>query len=620
MSTKTPKPKKAIGPIRFEAIVPSAIVISLIAGYFVIFFDSHLKTSIEWALAQGNGAEANIASLKTSFRKGTFELKGLALTDPKKPTHNRLAIGEVAFGFSWDAALRAKLLIELARVSTIETGSERKKPGRVLPPAPPGEGSKLWEKAKQQLMESSMGGFADILKGVDPAQLLGSLEKLRSVVRVDELRAQVDQKEKEWKSLIATLPSEKDLAEIQSKISAISAAGSAAEIAVKLGQARLLVGEVDGKIKAVTQVSSEVSADAKKFSASLTEIDDLMKKDRQEIEKKLKLPSLDPKELARDLFSPMITGRMAQAQAIQTQVRRYLPKNQAQTEEPRRMRANGKTYDFPVQGGYPLFWIKRAEISSTGKNAALGGDVKGEILNLTSNQKLTGQVTLVKIDADFKSQKLRGISAVVTLDQLGQTPKEKVDLKVASYPIEALTLSDSPGLRLALAPESGTASLRGTLEGDRFALEIENKFVRPNGSVESNSPVLKDLLEAIFRELAWVDVTAGVRGTFSDFTIEASSNLGRAIASGLQKQLQSKLAEARSKIEAHIQNQISGKRKELDGRLNSVKSQALSQVEERKKQIDVLKKTAEQKVAQVASPASGGAGKVLESLKKKLPF
>jgi uncharacterized protein (TIGR03545 family) len=438
-------------------------------------------------------------------------------------------------------------------------------------------------------------------------------------VRVDELRAQVDQKEKEWKSLIATLPSEKDLAEIQSKISAISAGGSAAEIAVKLGQARLLVGEVDGKIKAVTQVSSQVTADAQKFSASVGEIDGLIKKDREEIEKKLKLPSLDPKQLARDLFSPMITQRMAQAQAIQAQVRQYLPKKQAQTEEPKRVRARGKTYEFPVQGGYPLFWIKRAEISSTGKNSAVGGDVKGELLNVTSNQKLTGQVTLARLDADFAAQKVRGISAVVTLDQLGETAKEKVDLKVASYPIDALTLSDSPGLKLALAPESGTASLRGTLEGDRFALEIENKFVKPNGSVDSNSPILKEIVQTILGEMASVDLNAGIKGTFTDFSIDASSNLGGAIANGLQKQLQAKLAEARAKIDAHIQKQIGGKRKELEDRVSSVKTQALGQVEARKKQVDALKKTAEQKVAQVGSP-SGGAGKALEGLKKKLPF
>jgi uncharacterized protein (TIGR03545 family) len=619
MSNDTKKPKKAKGPIRFEAIVPATIVVGLLVAYFILFFDSHLKAGIEWALTKGNGAEANIASLKTSFTGGTFEMKGLELTDPKKPTHNRLGVGEVAFAFSWDAALRAKLLVELARVSTIEVGSQRRKPGYVLPPAPPGEGSKLWERAKEQLMESSLGGFADVLKGIDPSQLLGSLDKLSSVMRVDELRAQVDQKEKEWKALIATLPGEKDIAQIQAKISGISAGGSPAEIPGKLNQARALVGEVDGKIKTVTQVSSQVSSDAQKFSSSVGEIEQLVKKDREEIEKKLKLPSLDPKQLARDLFSPMITQRMAQAQAIQAQVRQYMPKKQAQTEEPKRVRATGKTYEFPVQGGYPLFWIKRAEISSTGANSAVGGDVKGEILNVTSNQKLTGQVTLAKLDADFAAQKIRGISAVVTLDQLGETAKEKVDLKVGSYPIEPLTLSDSPGLKLGLAPESGTASLRGTLEGDRFALEIENRFLKPNGSVDSNSPILKELLKTILGEMPSVDLNAGIKGTFTDFSIDASSNLGGAIARGLEKQLQAKLAEARAKIDAHIQAQIGGKRKELEDRVNSVKSQALSQVEERKKQVDGLKKTAEQKVAQVGS-SSGGAGKALEGLKKKLPF
>lgn len=619
MSNATQKPKKAKGPIRFEAIVPSAIVVGVIVAYFILFFDAHLKAGIEWALTRGNGAEANIASLKTSFTGGTFEMKGLELTDPKRPTHNRLGVGEVAFGFSWDAALRAKLLVELARVSAIEMGSQRRRPGKVLPPEPPGEGSKLWERAKQQLMESSLGGFADVLKGVDPSQLLGSLDKLRSVARVDELRAQVDQKEKEWKALIATLPGEKDIAQIQAKIGALSAGGSPAEIPSKLNQARALIGEADGKIKTVAQVSSQVSSDAQKFSSSVGEIDGLVKKDREEIEKKLKLPSLDPKQLARDLFSPMITERMAQAQAIQAQVRQYMPQKQAAAAEPKRVRATGKTYEFPVKGGYPLFWIKRAEVSSTGANSAVGGDVKGELLNITSNQKLTGQVTLAKLNADFAAQKVRGISAVVTLDQLGETAKEKIDLKVASYPIAALTLSDSPGLKLGLAPESGTVSVRGTLEGERFALELENRFIKPNGSVDSNSPILRDLLKTILGEMQSVDLQAAIQGTFSDFSIDASSNLGGAIARGLEKQLQAKLAEARAKIDAHIQGQIGGKRKELEDRVSAVKSQALSQVEERKKQVDGLKKAAEQKLAQLSAPA-GGAGKALEGLKKKLPF
>ena len=41
--------RKRKGPIRFEAIVPIAIIVGLVAAYFVLFFDMHLRMGIEYA-------------------------------------------------------------------------------------------------------------------------------------------------------------------------------------------------------------------------------------------------------------------------------------------------------------------------------------------------------------------------------------------------------------------------------------------------------------------------------------------------------------------------------------------------------------------------------------------
>src|SRR5262245_25638248 len=97
------KVKKAKGPIRFEAIVPLAIVVGLIVLYVTLFFDGHLRRGIEWAATRVNGAEVNVGSLKTSFLGAWLRIGGVEVTNLQQPEKNKIEIGEIKFSYSWDA-------------------------------------------------------------------------------------------------------------------------------------------------------------------------------------------------------------------------------------------------------------------------------------------------------------------------------------------------------------------------------------------------------------------------------------------------------------------------------------------------------------------------------------
>ena len=58
---KTPKKKKAKGPIRFEAVIPALILTLLVGGYFKIFFDGHVRRLMEYVGTQVNGAEVKVS-------------------------------------------------------------------------------------------------------------------------------------------------------------------------------------------------------------------------------------------------------------------------------------------------------------------------------------------------------------------------------------------------------------------------------------------------------------------------------------------------------------------------------------------------------------------------------
>ena len=135
-NTKEPKKEKKKGPIRYEAIIP-VIVLSLITFlYFSFYFDHHMKKMIEYIGTQGNGAEVNVDSVRTSFLRGSFDLDRLQVTDPERPTHNSIEIGNMHFQYLWDALLRMKFVVDDASINNIQLAKPRTSPGRVLPPQP----------------------------------------------------------------------------------------------------------------------------------------------------------------------------------------------------------------------------------------------------------------------------------------------------------------------------------------------------------------------------------------------------------------------------------------------------------------------------------------------------
>jgi uncharacterized protein (TIGR03545 family) len=110
--TAEPKKKKAKGPIRYEAIIPVVVISLLTFLYFSFYFDLHLKKLVEYVGTQANGAEVNVDGIRTSFIRGSFDLDRLQVTNAEQPSHNALEIGNVHFGFLWDALLRAKFVVE----------------------------------------------------------------------------------------------------------------------------------------------------------------------------------------------------------------------------------------------------------------------------------------------------------------------------------------------------------------------------------------------------------------------------------------------------------------------------------------------------------------------------
>ncbi|MCM2282152.1 MAG: TIGR03545 family protein, partial [Bdellovibrionaceae bacterium] len=327
-TTKTPtaatkKGPKKKGPIRIEAIVPFGIVVALIWVYFAIFFDGHVRRAIEFGGTFANGAEVNVGSVKTSFLGASLEISDIQVTDVDEPAKNKIQIGTIRWKMLWDALLRGKVAIQDASILDIGISTARKRPGRVLPKPPPGTQSgseKLREaaldQAQKQFEGNVLGDVAAMLGGVDPKEQLKNIEgQLTSVLRTKELQEELKKKEQEWKERLASLPQSKDLKDIETRIKSVKLDGfkGPLEVQQSIKELDAIRRDVDTKVKAVDSTAKTLNSDVNTYSKTISDLNEMVKKDIDDIEKRLQIPKLDVKNLAGNLFGDMFLTKVKQA-------------------------------------------------------------------------------------------------------------------------------------------------------------------------------------------------------------------------------------------------------------------------------------------------------------------
>ena len=619
---KTKPRYKEKGPIRFEAIIPLLITLALLSLYFVLFFDGHLRRGIEWGATQANGAEVNIGYLNTSFWRASFEMGGIQVTHVQEPAKNRFEVGQVKMKLLWDALLRAKMVVDTAAINAIEVNTQRKSPGKVLPPPSPKDSkvAQFIAQTKARFSSTALSGVGQLLEGLDPKKVVGNVSDLKSVSRVNTLKSDLEKKETEWQQSLAKIPSEKDFTDLQTRINAVPTGGTSnpAEIANRANTVKSLITEAQGKVNAVQTTAGSLSGDINGFQKSISEIDSWVKADREELERKLKLPSLDAKALSEQLLGDSLLGKIRSAEHYVTLARQYIPAKSANKKNgPAPVaRAKGVSYEFPVTTSYPQFWLKRAEISSRGEHSAAGGDVSGELLDLTTNAALIGRPAQLKLKGDFAKQELRNLVLHLTIDHRTEIPVESLQASIGSYPVVQQTFSSSDALKFGLSKASGMAKISATAKGDTIDLTLGNTFNNTSYMIAAESKLLESTIQSVLKELPQLEIQARASGPWDGLNFSVESNLGRALEQGFGKQLQAKLAEARKKLDEMIQAQIAKPKQELTARYTETKAKYLGEIDRRKKQAETVKAQAEAKLKAATSQGSGA----VDAIKKKFRF
>lgn len=614
------------GPIRTGLVIPTVIVFVLLAVLFKFFFDTSLRAAIEYAGTQANGAEVNIGSLRTNVFEPSIEIRRVQLTDRSDPTRNLVSVDSVTFRMVWDALLRAKVVVDEASLLGIEAFAPRARPGYVVPPSLPQRPSPVEqvEQVEQQVREQTrkqangnvLGEVAAMLSGVDFTDQLKNLQaNLKSDARIRELRAELQGRKAAWEERVRALPQPADADGYRNRIKALTFnPGNPVELARSVGEANRIIGEIGDKVKLVDETTAAVKADIEKYSRDVANLDDLVREDIAGLQSRLGLPDIDARAFSQGLFMNMVESRIVGVRRYVALARQYLPaggKADAGESVPPR-RGEGRTYRFPTTTSYPQFWLKHAAVSS--QLTALSeysGNLKGELMDVSSDPALTGRPIQLLLQGDFPKQSISGVDARVVIDHTKAEPRETMALKVASFPVSGMKLADSAQVKLGLQQARGSSSLDASLTSEEITVDLTSRFQDVTFNLDVGNALARDILDGVLKGISNVNVIAAVKGSFRNFNVRISSNLGDQLAAGFVRQLRAKVDDAKVQVRKLVDDRIAGARTALKGEFDAVAGSLTKSLDSGKAELGKVLKEAQDQVKAAQSQAVSPLNRIL---------
>ena len=467
---KTPKKK---GPLRIEAIIPLIIVGALSCAYFYLFFDSNLKTALELGGTYTHGAEVNINAIKTNLSEGRLTITDIQVTDKEHPEQNLIQIGQIDVALSWDALLRAKFVIPKASIENIQASTIRQRPGRIIPKEESDKnGGKLitevqteaLSKMKKDYNTNILGDVASIVGGSDPSKQLEKIQsELTSEKKIKELKQEIALKEKIWKERFAKMPQKKEVDALIARGEKLKFKGNALQIAKDIEAADKILKEADQIYKTYQKTQKELGSDYSQLEGGIQGIDKLIQKDIDDLQARLKIPSLNVKDFSKGLFGNMLMQKLGSYAKYVEMGKQYMPPPKdphATPDEALTPPTRGKGLDimFPITSGFPLFWLQKATISSKSAESKLSGDIKGELKNATSDPQFLKKPMTLTVKGNFPHQGIRGLDALLTVDHTTPNTKDSLAMTIAEFPVDRMVLSSGKEVKFAIKKAQGANS------------------------------------------------------------------------------------------------------------------------------------------------------------------
>ena len=629
--------------IRWEAIIPVAVITLLIIGYFHFLFDRNLKSGLETAGYHIVGAQVDIANLRSNFLDASISIEGIDMTDSDKPSLNSISIGSIRYAMRWDALLRGKFLIEEASVNDIAFGKPRPTPGKVKPPEPPPppqsgpsaiekESNKVKSLALNQIEDqynqNIFGDLAAILGGqTSDSRVQNISDKIKSKALAEKIQIDIETTKKKWEDKLTKLPNASEFSTLGERLKKVKLKdfNSPQELEASLKELDAIFKEADGKLKAIEAAHQELTADLQAIDQAVKDLDRQIKDDTKTLEAHFKIPSIDAKTLGMSVLGKYLSPWIKKYNHYYGLADKYVPPNLMKkgTNEPDesiqpRPREKGISYEFPRKNSYPTFWIKKIAISSQAGTSPYSGNIRGQILDISSNQVTTQKPMVAQIEGGFPSAGIGGLKTKLEIDNRRAESKIDFDFKIDSMSLAPNQFVSNEDVQIGYQKASSQLNIQANLIGlKKVQIGFNNKISDLDYQIEAKNPELKSALQQVFKDMPFITLEANMTGTLPDVSTDIQTNLGESLRRGIEKQVQVKIDALKKQLSDQIEAEVGKLRKQVESQSENLKKSTAGELKKVQDSADEQKRLALEKSDSAKKGAENSAKKKFEEEGKK---
>jgi uncharacterized protein (TIGR03545 family) len=572
---------------KFIYFVLVPLLVLLVTLYF--FLDSWIESGLETAGESLVGARCEIDYLKVSVFPLGIRFMRLQVADPDDPWKNLFETGQVMFSMDFGQLLRGKYIIETMEVNDFILGTKRTSdgtlPGGRKRPGTTTAGTNFTDMVQQVLdktvEKTPLFDPTMLRKGVNVDSLVKA-QRFQTLMLIDSLRQSVSTATQRWDSAVIDFEAgKKKLQGIEASLRTINPSGLKTP-----DQILAAITTVDNSFTTINQLAATFDARQKSvrgyfdnLSGTVGTIPRSIDQDYRKVLSLARLPDFNSMGLAELILGKQMLTQILQYARWADIARSHLASSSAESgiETPPRMK--GQNIRFPVERGYPKFWIKRIRISGGTDPKQISGYIfaRGEATNLSSDQHVTGVPLSIVLDGMRGGEVSFNLGALI--DRTKEIPFDEYKVGATGVPLAAFDVGKTDFLPSKITNARLTSAVTVTIAGSAFDARTKLHFA---GITMEFSREASNIGERLARE-----VLKGVTGFDAELRlwkreggvdVAFTSDLDAQFAALARDALGAEFARLQADLRARVDAAISQKRQEFERLYDAKKGEVLQQL------------------------------------------
>ncbi len=618
---------------RFSFIIPTLIVISLISCFFIFYLDTYLKKGFISAGEIIFGAKVEVGEFKTKFKGLSVYISDIKIGDKDNEFKNLLDVEKVKFGVKFIPLLSKKINIDNMNIEGIKWGTSRtvsaKLPPKKKKKVKPAEDSfvqKMMKEAKVKANQEfnsfpSVQKFNEIQKQLQDfsPQSIVDMTGIQSVAKVQGYYVDLMGKYDDYNKKVDSIKVEENIKEISELITLLSKTNIKTPADIKNLKTNL--ENLEAQKENLEQTYNELKTlknnlikDANSQKNAFKDISSQIERDVNNIASKLSIPSLDFKNISRMLFGQIWVNRVDNVLYYMNLVKKYIPDTSAEEtlNLESKERKKGKDIIYPIKKELPALLISNITISGTsGGEGKTGTPISfaGTVKNITSDQRLAGQITTFKAEGDDTNQI---INVSGSFDRLSKIAEDKILFTMDNFSADRLGIPQTdytPVFKDAKAKFSAEFILKGRDFITNTGVIIDGIYYdTANKNFDDINANIIRYVSILWQGISSISLNAGISITEDEgFNFNFSSDIDKVIGQRFNSVLNAAIGDVKIRIKKEVTQYVETQKKVLQAEADKYKNQIQKELDPKmkdiQKQIDDAKKLIAQKEAELKKQA-----------------